>query len=147
MNFKNRFLFITGILIAAVFLSAGCTDRIPALDGKIITDDNPTHQKWLSEYLNNPEKYKKDPENPLEWTLKGMSSAALPDGHKEALLHYDKAIELDPGFAHAYYAKAVSLLNLKRFNEAEKCLQKAIEINSQYEPLAEDLKINYIGKR
>ena len=124
--------------------SAGCTNSIPPMDGRIyISDENVTHQKWMTQYEENPKKYLNDPENPLEWTLKGLQCAAN-NGHDEALLYFDTAIEGDAQFAPAYYSKAVSLFNLKQYDEAEECLQKAIEINSQYEALAEKLRGNHL---
>ena len=66
-----RYLLVTGVILTLIILSAGCTDYMPALGGGyMITDNNVTHQKWQSEYLEDTEKFKTNPENPLEWTLK-----------------------------------------------------------------------------
>lgn len=139
------YLFTIGVILAAVILSAGCTDYMPALaGGHIITDNNVTHQKWQSEYLEDPEKFKTNPENPLEWTLKGMSSVAAGGRNEEALEYYDIAIGIDSEFAGAYIGKAVALFNLQRYDKAEECLEKAVEINSQYKPLAKRIRSDFI---
>ena len=139
------YLFIIGVILTTVILSAGCTDYTPALaGGHIITDNNVTHQKWQSEYLEDPEKFKTNPENPLEWTLKGMSSVAAGGRHEEALEYYDIAIELDPEYAFPYYEKAFSLFILQRTDEAEECLEMAVEINPQYEPFANRIRSDFI---
>ncbi|KAF1074381.1 tetratricopeptide repeat protein [Methanogenium sp. MK-MG] len=136
---------VMGVIIAVIILSAGCIDDI-YLPGSTpyITDDNVTHQKWMSEYLEDPEKFQTNPENPLEWTLKGMCSVAAGGRHEKALEYYDIAIELDSEFAFAYYEKAFSLFILKRTDEAQECLEKAVEINPQYKPLAKKLRSDFI---
>ena len=141
----TRYVLVIGVILSAVILSAGCMDYIPALvNNHIITDDNVTHQKWQSEYLEDPGKYQTNPENPLEWTLKGMDSVAAGGRNEEALEYYDIAIELDPEFAGAYIGRAVALFNLQRYGEAEECLEKAIAINPQYEPFAKKIRSGFI---
>lgn len=74
-----------------------------------------------------------------------MGCVASRGNYEEPLEYYDIAIGLDPEFAFAYYEKGFSLMNLKRYDEAEECLQKAIEINPDYEPLVEGLRDHYIS--
>ena len=119
-------------------MAAGCTGVMaPAGGGTRISDDNLTHQQWMAQYNENPDKYQYDPENPLEWTLKGMACAASGGNDEEALEYYDTAIGLDPEFGPAYYEKGLSLMNLKRYDEAEECYQKAVELNPDFETLVE----------
>lgn len=130
--------FIISFVVALIVFSTGCTDSTISLGGTRIHDENVTHQQWFSQHKENPEKYKYNPENPFEWTLKGMTYVAESGGdHEGALEYYDIAIELDPEFANAYYAKGFSLLNLKRYGEAEECFQKAIELNPEFKPLVD----------
>ena len=143
-----RYLLVTGVILTLIILSAGCTDYMPALGGGyMITDNNVTHQKWQSEYLEDTEKFKTNPENPLEWTLKGMCSVAAGGRNEEALEYYDIAIGLDSEYADAYIGKAVALFNLQRFDEAEECLEKAIEINPQFEPFAKRIRSGFIREQ
>jgi len=52
--------------------------------------------------------------------------------NKEALKAYDKAIEIKPDFAEAWYNKGVALAKLGRYNEALKAYDKAIKIKPDY---------------
>ncbi|TSA17525.1 MAG: tetratricopeptide repeat protein [Nitrosopumilales archaeon] len=51
---------------------------------------------------------------------------------EEALIAYDKALELDPNHVSAWNNKGITLSRLKRFEEAIMCYDKAIEIEPQY---------------
>jgi tetratricopeptide (TPR) repeat protein len=45
---------------------------------------------------------------------------------------YDKAIEIDPNDANAWYNKGISLGKLETYEEALKCYDKAIEIDPNH---------------
>ena len=49
--------------------------------------------------------------------------------YEEAIIHYDKAIEINPHYAAAWEFKIECLRNLGRLQEALQCSNKAIEIN------------------
>jgi tetratricopeptide (TPR) repeat protein len=51
--------------------------------------------------------------------------------HAEAIECYDKALEINPQNADAYYNKGLSLSSLKSHAEAIECYDKALEINPQ----------------
>ncbi|WP_048150141.1 tetratricopeptide repeat protein [Methanolacinia paynteri] len=126
------------LAFAVVVMSAGCTGVMaPVGGGTRISDNNLTHQQWYSQHDENPDKYMHNPENPFEWTLKGMASVAWGGNHEGALEYYDTAIGLDLEFGFVYYEKGFSLLNLKRYDEAKECFQKAIELNPDFKPLVE----------
>lgn len=147
MNEKKFLLFIF-IISIPIILSTGCIDNMPPMsEGTPVPDDNATHQEWMRQYKENPEKYLYNPENPLEWTLKGLACAASGGEHEKALEYFDTAIELDPEFAEPYYAKGVSLLNMERYDEAEEYFQKAIALNPYYKPLTEDFMHYFTSKR
>ena len=55
-------------------------------------------------------------------------------GDKEAgILAYDKAVELDPKFACAYYGKGKVFSSLEMFEAAINAYDKVIELNCQYD--------------
>ncbi|UUX91123.1 tetratricopeptide repeat protein [Methanoplanus endosymbiosus] len=135
------------IVLVAVVIIPGCTElsdsSVVFPGGTQICIDNETHLKWMEEFRENPEKYLTNPENPFEWTIKGMHSTATPFGDEQAIEYYNKAIEIDSEFPMAYCGKAEALGNLKRFNESVECLRKAVELDSRYEPWADKLRQRY----
>ena len=44
---------------------------------------------------------------------------------------YDKALEINPQNADAYYKKGLSLSTIEKYAEAIECYDKALEINPQ----------------
>lgn len=52
--------------------------------------------------------------------------------YEEALVEYDKVIELKPDYVEAYYNKGNSLSNCGRYEEAIKEYNKAIELKPDY---------------
>ena len=49
----------------------------------------------------------------------------------EAIECYDKALEINPQNADAYYKKGLSLSTIEKYAEAIECYDKALEINPQ----------------
>jgi len=63
----------------------------------------------------------------------GMGNARAKEGDNEdALIAYDKALEVDPNHVRAWNNKGIALSRLERFEEAIGCYDKAIEIEPQY---------------
>ena len=52
--------------------------------------------------------------------------------NEDALMAYDKALELDPNHLSSWNNKGIVLSRLKRFEDAILCYDKAIEIDPQY---------------
>jgi Flp pilus assembly protein TadD len=61
------------------------------------------------------------------WYNMGISLANLGN-YKEAIMSYDKALELNPDDAQTIYEKAISLNNLGKHKNAEKLVSKAREM-------------------
>ncbi|MFF4291651.1 tetratricopeptide repeat protein, partial [Streptomyces sp. NPDC001633] len=51
---------------------------------------------------------------------------------EEALADYDRALELDPGYAYAYASRGVSLSNLGRHEEGLADLDRALALQPDY---------------
>lgn len=69
--------------------------------------------------------------NHNSWYSAGNASAK--DGKNEdALIEYDKALEIDPKHVSAWNNKGIVLARLGRFEEAIDCYDKAIELSPKY---------------
>jgi len=53
--------------------------------------------------------------------------------HKEAIEYFDKAIEVDPNFIHAWSNKGRSLSELGNHEAALECCEKVVELDPQFE--------------
>ena len=63
----------------------------------------------------------------------GMGNVRAKEGDNEdALIAYDKALEVDPNHVSAWNNKGIILSRLEKFEEAIECYDKAIEIEPQY---------------
>ena len=72
----------------------------------------------------------------MAWYNKGVAIGKL-NKSDEAIIAYDKAIEINPQNSDAWYDKAVTLDKLSKSDEAIKAYDKAIEINPQLRSLAQ----------
>jgi len=52
--------------------------------------------------------------------------------YDDALVAYDKALEIDPSHVSAWNNKGIVLSKLKRFEESISCYDKAIELDPKY---------------
>lgn len=68
-----------------------------------------------------------DPENPFYYMKRGSLYAGYYD-YEKALLDFKKAIVLNPSIPGGYYEVTMTLINLKRNNEAKEFLLKAQKI-------------------
>ena len=72
-----------------------------------------------------------EPNSAEFWYSQGHS-LDLEDKYHEALLSYEKAIELDPLYAEAWSGKGHELIGLGRYDEAIQAFNKAIEIKPDF---------------
>lgn len=79
----------------------------------------------------------------------GLGNVYLEQGNYRAAIHeYNVGIRLDPTFAQSYFAKGVAYNKMKRPQDAIKSLEKAVKVNSKYEPPLFELgKIYYDQKK
>ncbi|WP_363053544.1 MULTISPECIES: tetratricopeptide repeat protein [unclassified Methanoregula] len=66
-----------------------------------------------------------DPANASAWCLRGMYYNNAFGQYDKALENYNKGLELDQESGLCWYAKGITLRNMKQFNEAELCLRNA----------------------
>jgi Putative Zn-dependent protease, contains TPR repeats len=67
----------------------------------------------------------REPGNKEAWLYKGLYYLDTFGQYEEAISSFNVALELDPEYALAWYAKGITLSNMNRMNESEICLQKA----------------------
>lgn len=66
-------------------------------------------------------------------TWYGAGNESAKQGNNEdALIAYDKALEIDPNHTSAWNNKGIVLARLKRYEEAIACYDKAIETDPKY---------------
>lgn len=70
------------------------------------------------------------PDNSEAWVSKGVSLYNLGK-YEEALIAYDKAIEINPKYFEAWNYKGTVLYNLGRYEEALIAYNKAIDIDNE----------------
>lgn len=63
-----------------------------------------------------------------EYYRMGNESITLAHDTRAALANYDKALELYPEYTDAWVRKGVTLLNEKKYDEAEICLNQAVRL-------------------
>ena len=51
----------------------------------------------------------------------------------KALKSFDRALEISPSFAEAYYRKGVTLEKLRRYKEAIQCYEEALKLDPNLE--------------
>jgi len=56
----------------------------------------------------------------------------VKENYDDAIVNYDKAIELNPSFTSAWNNKGIALSRLKRYEDAIKCYDKVIEIDPNH---------------
>jgi tetratricopeptide (TPR) repeat protein len=69
-----------------------------------------------------------------EWSNKGVSLSSL-GRYQDAVVCYDKALQIDPSHAGSWHGKGFALSNLGRKEEAFACYDRALEIDPRYAAL------------
>lgn len=69
-----------------------------------------------------------------EWFDKGFALLVREHSYNEAIKAFNKAIELDPQFAAAYYGRGVAKYKLDDYKDAKDDLLKAVELNPSLRP-------------
>ena len=70
-----------------------------------------------------------NPNLPNSYNSRGIVFSEIKQ-YEKAIIDYDKVISLNPKFLEAHINKAISLKNINKFNEAKKCLEDCIQIDS-----------------
>ena len=134
-----RLVFLSVLLILSASVSCGCTgvqgeavpahlpmpdsngsDRVPYLDGE---------QQVAISFAIREEGDETQNAEAREWFFRGLAFNAQNGRYEQALICFDRALALDPGYAEAWFAKGVGLFNLRRYDESLAALDKALAID------------------
>ncbi|EGJ70964.1 Tetratricopeptide TPR_1 repeat-containing protein [Bacteroides coprosuis DSM 18011] len=88
-----------------------------------LKEENKQLKETLSLQQKNLRKYAK------EYYHMGNTCITDAKDSKAAIANYNKAIELYPEYTNAWVRKGVTLYNLKEYDEADICLNKAVQLN------------------
>jgi tetratricopeptide (TPR) repeat protein len=69
-----------------------------------------------------------DPTNATAWVLQGNYYNNWFNLYDKALACYDRALELNPDDAYAWYSKGITLSNMKRYREANQSFDRAFQL-------------------
>ncbi|HXX06311.1 MAG TPA: tetratricopeptide repeat protein [Candidatus Bathyarchaeia archaeon] len=64
--------------------------------------------------------------------FKAGNDNMVKENYEDAILNYDKAIEINPSFVSAWNNKGIALSRLKRYEDAINCYDKAIAIEPRH---------------
>lgn len=66
-----------------------------------------------------------------QWLREGITYYNAK-GYEESLTACEKALQLDPRYAQAYYGKGLALSKLERYEEALLAYERAIQLDPDY---------------
>jgi tetratricopeptide (TPR) repeat protein len=64
--------------------------------------------------------------------FKAGNDDMMKENYEDAIINYDKVIELNPSFVGAWNNKGIALYRLTKYEDAINCYDKAIEINPNH---------------
>lgn len=88
---------------------------------KSMTGDHSSAVNYLKKAI---DKY---PKNVEAYVLLGNCQDCL-DKYEDAIASYDKALQIDPGHAEAWFNKGISLKKFGQTKEASQCIGKSIDL-------------------
>jgi len=88
---------------------------------KAMTGDHSAAVNYLKKAID------KNPRYAEAYTLLGNCQDCL-DKHADAISSYDKALQIDPGHAEAWFNKGMSLKKIGQTKEASQCIEKSIDL-------------------
>lgn len=88
---------------------------------KAITGDHSSAVNYLKKAIDKYPRYAE------AYALLGNCQECL-DNHEDAISSYDKALQIDPGHAEAWFNKGMSLKKTGQNKEAAQCIEKSIDL-------------------
>ncbi len=132
---------------AAIKRTKGKDANIYKLIGQAYADSDVKDITKALGYINEANKITKNNDAEAYITL-GDIHLKNPNGGGEAMSAYDRAIQIDPNNAKAYFKRGQLFVRSKNYNEAQAAFEKVIALNPNYAPAYRALgEMNYfVGK-
>lgn len=114
--------FALGILLYGISWFMGCTFPDTTQSPEDFTHQANTSSMNTSYYEHLGDA---DPSNATAWRIQGNYYNDWFNQYDKALTCYDRALELKPDDAYAWYSKGITLSNMKRYREANQSFDRA----------------------
>jgi tetratricopeptide (TPR) repeat protein len=120
-------LYTVAIILFLFLVSCGCISP-----GSLGFEKN---QSQFADEIRASQSYydnlvREDPLNATAWCLRGNYYNNAFHQFNTALQSYNRSLELDPEYGYAWFSKGVTLQNMKQYDEAGTCFEKAL----RYDP-------------
>jgi tetratricopeptide (TPR) repeat protein len=131
-HYVMRWMIIISILLVFTLLTGGCmpgtSNPVPSASPPNInsgTSSMTTGGSAIAIAVNAQEITTPYPEA-RELFIKGLTLSTQYTQYNDSLVYFDRALDIDPNFTDAWYAKGVALHNLKRYSEAVQSYDRAL---------------------
>lgn len=117
------------LIMAALLLAGGCLQQ--TADVRSLEEIRQMGNQAIADL---DREIEANPENATAWCTKGMWLTDI-DGRNDAAIEcYNVALALDPDYALAWYGKGIALWNLKDYDRADGCFEKAVGLDRSLAP-------------
>jgi tetratricopeptide (TPR) repeat protein len=114
------------IILCLILVSCGCiSQRSPGFEknSSQFADTVRASQSYYDTLVRD------DPSSATAWCLRGDYYNDAFNQYDTALQSYNRSLELDPEYGYAWFSKGVTLQNMRHFDEAKVCFEKARQYN------------------
>jgi tetratricopeptide (TPR) repeat protein len=108
-------------------MSCGCISQNPLVfekNSSQFADEVRASQSYYDNLV------REDPLNAAAWCLRGNYYNNAFNQYNKALESYNRSLELDPEYGNVWFSKGVTLQNMRYYDEAKVCFEKAL----RYDP-------------
>jgi tetratricopeptide (TPR) repeat protein len=120
---ENIKVFSYVIVLFLVLVSCGCIALSPSILEK--------NQSQFADEIRASQTYydnlvRDDQLNATAWCIRGNYYNNAFSQYDTALQSYNRSLELDPEYGYAWFSKGVTLQNMKHYDDAKLCYEKAL---------------------
>jgi len=120
---ENIKVFSYVIILFLFLVNCGCIALSPPIFEKNqsqFADEMRASQSYYDNLVRD------DPLNATAWCIRGNYYNNAFSQYDTALQSYNRSLELDPEYGYAWFSKGVTLQNMKHYDEAKLCYEKAL---------------------